>query len=191
MVTFTRSSLLQLVSRCALVLVGGALLSGCPSLPHKDPPRVYQNEKFQADETFSRLFDAPAASTCEAARRALLSQGYVLAMTKPDALQATKNFQPEGSMHVQISFNVMCLPEGRAGQISTAYVNAIQDRYTVKKSSNSASLGVSALGSVSIPLSSNEESLIKVGSETIPAGPFYDRFFVLMGRYLREQTQIE
>lgn len=191
MVTNARPSLMQLASRGALALVAAAVLSGCPSLPQKEAPRVYQNESFQADETFSRLFDAPAANTCEAARRALLSQGYVLSMTKPDALQATKNFQPEGSVHVQISFNVMCLPEGRAGQISTAYVNAIQDRYTVKKSSNSASLGVSALGSVSIPLSSNEESLIKVGSETIPAGPFYDRFFVLMGRYLREQTQIE
>ena len=191
MVTNARLSLMQLASRGALAVVAAALLSGCPSLPQKEAPRVYQNESFQADETFSRLFDAPAANTCEAARRALLSQGYVLSMTKPDALQATKNFQPEGSVHVQISFNVMCLPEGRAGQISTAYVNAIQDRYTVKKSSNSASLGVSALGSVSIPLSSNEESLIKVGSETIPAGPFYDRFFVLMGRYLREQTQIE
>jgi len=191
MVTNARPSLMQLASRSALALMAAAVLSGCPSLPQKEAPRVYQNESFQADETFSRLFDAPAANTCEAARRALLSQGYVLSMTKPDALQATKNFQPEGSVHVQISFNVMCLPEGRAGQISTAYVNAIQDRYTVKKSSNSASLGVSALGSVSIPLSSNEESLIKVGSETIPAGPFYDRFFVLMGRYLREQTQIE
>ena len=191
MVTNARLSLMQLASRSALALMAAAVLSGCPSLPQKEAPRVYQNESFQADETFSRLFDAPAANTCEAARRALLSQGYVLSMTKPDALQATKNFQPEGSVHVQISFNVMCLPEGRAGQISTAYVNAIQDRYTVKKSSNSASLGVSALGSVSIPLSSNEESLIKVGSETIPAGPFYDRFFVLMGRYLREQTQIE
>jgi hypothetical protein len=43
---------------------------------------------------------------------------------------------------------------------------------------------VSAIGSVSLPLSSNDDSLVKVASETIPAGEFYDRFFQLVDRYL-------
>jgi len=64
------------------------------------------------------------------------------------------------------------------------YVNAIQDRYVLKKNPNSATVGVSAIGSVSIPLTPSEDSLVKVASETIPAGPFYDRFFVLMQRNL-------
>jgi hypothetical protein len=43
---------------------------------------------------------------------------------------------------------------------------------------------VSAIGSLSLPVSSSDDSLVKVASETIPAGAFYDRFFGLIERYL-------
>ncbi|MBK7613563.1 MAG: DUF2242 domain-containing protein [Vitreoscilla sp.] len=163
-------------------------LAGCFATPAKKVT-VYQNESFESDETFSRLFDASPAAACEAARRALLGQGYLMSKVTVDAISATKSFQPEGDVHVQIVFNVVCVPEGKAAKVATAYVNAIQDRYALKKTSNSASLGVSALGSVSIPLSSNDDSLVKVASETIPAGQFYDRFFTLMQRNLDEQVK--
>ena len=148
---------------------------------------VYQNEGFQSDETYSRLFDGDPESTCESARRALLSQGYVITTTKTDMVGGIKRFQPDGEVHVEINFTVVCAGEGRSGKVATAYVNAIQDRYALKKSNNSASVGLSAIGSVSIPLTSTDDSLVKVASETIPAGQFYDRFFALMQRYLREQ----
>lgn len=165
------------------------LLGGCNTRPA--PLRVYQNEGFESSETYSRLFDAPVDLTCEAARRALLSQGYVLSTVKPDVIDGTKSFQPEGDVHVQIEFHVVCAPEGAGGRIATAYVSALQDRYALKKSPNSASLGLAAIGSVSIPLTASDDSLVKVASETIPAGPFYDRFFALMQRYLREQAATE
>lgn len=149
---------------------------------------VYQNEGFEANETFSRLFDADVEATCEAARRALLSQGYLMTTVRRDYVSASKNFQPEGEVHVQIVFNVVCAPEGGAGRVATAYVNAIQDRYALKKNPNSASVGVAAIGSLSIPLAASSDSLVKVGSETIPAGPFYDRFFALMQRQLPEKA---
>ncbi|MBP7914571.1 MAG: DUF2242 domain-containing protein [Vitreoscilla sp.] len=164
-----------------------ALASACVSTPPKQ--RVYQTEGFESTETFSRLFDAPVSLTCEAARRALLSQGYVLSTVKADAINGQKAFQPEGEVHVQIQFNVVCAPEGPEGRIATAYVNAIQESYALKKNPNSASVGLSAIGSLSIPLSSSSDSMVKVASETIPAGPFYDRFFALMQRYLREQAE--
>jgi len=85
---------------------------------------------------------------------------------------------------VQIVFNVVCAPEGGEGKVAMVYVNAIQDRYALKKNPNSATVGVAALGSVSIPLTATDDSLVKVASETIPAGPFYDRFFALMQRNL-------
>lgn len=162
------------------------LLAGCLSTPAARL-KVYQDERFTAED-FSRLFDAPAEITCEAARRALLSQGYVVTVKRADAINGVKSFQPEGDVHVQIEFHVVCAAEGAGNKVATAYVNALQDRYALKKSNNSASLGVAAIGSVSIPLSSSEDSLVKVASETIPAGPFYDRFFALMQRYVREQT---
>ena len=67
---------------------------------------------------------------------------------------------------------------------SIVFVNAVQDRYGLKKSNNSASLGVGAFGSVSLPFSSSNDSMVRVGSETIASEPFYDRFFELVRRYL-------
>lgn len=162
-----------------------AALAGCSTaVPQKFS--VYQREGFSNTEAYARLFDASATSTCEAARRALLSQGYLISTLRPDSVSASKSFQPEGEVHVQITFHVACLPEGPSGRVATAFVSAVQDRYTLKKSSNSASVGVNALGSVSIPLGASGDSLVKVGSETIPAGAFYDRFFGLMGRFIAD-----
>jgi len=169
--------------------MAATLMAGCGSFggapAHKNS--VYQSERFASDETFSRLFDASVQDTCEAARRALLSQGYVINAALPDSISGTKRFQPEGEVHVEISFTIVCVPEGGGGKLATAYVSALQDRYNVKRSANSTSLGVSAIGSISVPLSSTSESLVKVASETIPAGQFYDRFFALMQRLIAQQ----
>lgn len=175
-----------------LLLVACAL-SACAGLGGKSgggsKRAVYQNERFQSDETFSRLFDADVDTTCEAARRALLSQGYVISNAQSGLINGAKRFQPEGEVHVEIGFTVVCVPDGKAGTpLSTVYVSAQQDRYTLKKSPNSTSIGVSAIGSISVPLSSTQDSLVKVASETIPAGEFYDRFFALMQRLVKEQA---
>lgn len=173
------------------VLLGALLLAGCgvlPSLPDRPRKAVYQGESFSAEETFSRLFDASLDDTCEAARRALLSQGYVISKAGGGLVQGAKSFQPEGEVHVEISFHVVCVGDGPKQQVATAYVSAQQDRYALKKNPQAASLGVSALGSISVPLSSTQYSLVKVASETIPAGEFYDRFFTLMQRMLRESA---
>ncbi|MFT3664403.1 DUF2242 domain-containing protein [Piscinibacter sp.] len=178
--------------RAALAAAALAALAGCawqPGAAGRAPHSVYQQERFQPDETYSRLFDAGVGDTCEAARRALLSQGYVITAARADAVNGSKRFQPQGEVHMEISFTVVCVPEGAGGTLSTAYVSALQDRYVIKKSANNTSLGVGALGSISVPLSSSEESLVKVGSETIPAGQFYDRYFALMQRLLADMRE--
>ncbi len=152
------------------------------------PKAVYQSERFQSDETFSRLFDGNVEDTCEAGRRALLSQGYVINATSTGQVTGIKRFQPNGEDHVEINFTIVCVPDGKGAAISTAYVSAQQDRYVIKRSANSASVGVGAIGSISVPLSSSQDSLVKIASETIPAGEFYDRFFALMQRMLKEQA---
>ena len=165
----------------ASLLVLGSLLTGCGGKPLKASP---PQEKFGSVETYSRLFDAQPAQTCEAARRALLSQGYIVNQAGPDQVEGSKNFQPEPESHLQMTIRVVCVPENRAGQISLAFVSAVQDRYALKKASSAASVGVGALGSVSLPFSSGNESMIKIGSETIAADRFYESFFDLIKRYL-------
>ena len=170
--------------RAALCLWAGlgvvALLAGCSA-----PAKVYSpQESFGSVATYSRLFDAAPAQTCEAARRALLSQGYIINTHVPEMVEGRKNFQPEADAHLQMMIRVVCVPESASGKISLGFVTALQDRYTLKKTNNSASLGVGGVGSVSLPLLSTDEALIKVGSETIAEAAFYDSFFDLVRRFL-------
>lgn len=61
----------------------------------------------------------------------------------------------------------MRLPEGPGDSQTSALASALQDRYVIKKINNSASLGVGALGSVSLPVTASDDTLVKVGSETV------------------------
>ncbi|CAN5873067.1 hypothetical protein BH11PSE8_BH11PSE8_11530 [soil metagenome] len=158
------------------------LVAGCGSMTGGSAR--FQPEQFGSTTTHSRNYPASETMTCEAARRALLSQGYVITLADADHINGKKNFQPDAEVHVEIEFHVVCAPDGRRGKKTTAFVNALQDRYALKKSNNSASLGVGAFGSLSVPFTSSDDSLVKVASETITNEPFYERFFALMQRYL-------
>ncbi|SAL13718.1 lipoprotein [Caballeronia udeis] len=150
------------------------------------PTPSYQAEMFTTGASpFARNYEATSQETCEASRRALLSQGYMTTMPQPDTVDATKNFQPAADTHVVVSFHVVCTPGENASNTSIAYVNAVQDGYTLKKSDTSASVGLSVLGSLSLPIRSNSDSMVKISSETVPAGKFYDRFFSLVEHYLK------
>lgn len=168
----------------ALAAVLAAALAACSTAR----PDVYQHEEFNSAGTYTHDYRASHAATCEAARRALLSQGYVISQANADLLKGRKSFQPKSDSHVEIEFNVVCAANAGAGHAdqasSTVFVNALQERYALKKVNSSASLGVGMLGSVSVPFTGSDDSLVRVASETIPAGQFYDRFFALIERYL-------
>ncbi|KVT31021.1 DUF2242 domain-containing protein [Burkholderia ubonensis] len=165
---------------CALA--AAAVLAACSS-----PPKpIYQQEQFDVTSSpYSHTFHAKSDATCEAARRALLSQGYVASSSRSDAIDGSKNFQPSNDMHVVIEFHVVCADANADGTSSIAYVNAVQDRYTLKKSNTSASVGLSVFGSLSLPIGSSDDALVKTASETIPAGVFYERFFNLVDHFLK------
>ena len=171
------------VRAAAVALACGAILvmAGCTSAGVKT---FGVQENFGSVATYSRLFDATPAQTCEASRRALLSQGYVISSSSADLVEGKKSFQPEPESHLQMLVRVVCVPEANDGKVSLGFVTAIQDTYALRKTNNSASVGVGAIGSVSLPFSSSSESLVKVGSETIANDTFYDSFFDLVKRYL-------
>lgn len=162
------------------VLVGAALV-GCAGM---QKPYKSTYETFQSDDTHARQYETSDALTCEAARRALLSQGYLVSIAKNDYVNGRKNFQPERETHVEIDLRVTCARDGDLGERTIVFVTALQDRYALKKSSTSATVGVSALGSLSLPFSASDDSMVKVASETIASADFYDRFFALIDRYL-------
>lgn len=168
----------------ALVLAG---VSGCSS----KKPAIYEHENFDDSGTFSRSFPVSEAGSCEAARRALLSQGYIITSSGPNQIAGNKSFQQNSDNHLQISFNVTCAPDTNDEQRSTMFANALQDRYALKKSNTSASLGVGVLGSVSMPIGSSDDSMVKVASETVTAPQFYERYFALVESYLPKPKQVE
>ncbi|GLO48424.1 MULTISPECIES: DUF2242 domain-containing protein [Pseudomonas] len=172
----TRSSVFGALG-LALVLAG---VTGCSS----KKAAVYEHENFDDSGTFSRSFPVNDAGSCEAARRALLSQGYIITSSGANQVVGNKSFQQNSENHLQISFNVTCAPDVSDAQRSTMFANALQDRYALKKSNTSASLGVGVLGSVSMPIGSSDDSMVKVASETVTAAQFYDRYFALVESYL-------
>jgi hypothetical protein len=79
--------------------------------------------------------------------------------------------------------NVVCLPDNTG---STLFASAQVSEYALKKSSSAASVGVSALGSISLPIGQSADSLVKVKEETIDDKDFYQRFFTAVGKTLVE-----
>lgn len=164
-------------------VVGLALLLTTVAGCSKDKP-IYEHENFDDSGTFSRNYPVTDTASCEAARRALLSQGYIITSSDPKLVSGHKSFQQTGETHLEISFNVVCAEDGSAGHHATVFANALQDRYALKKTNNSASLGVGVLGSVSMPIGSSDDSMVKVASETVTAQKFYERFFTLVEQFL-------
>ncbi|WP_338922319.1 DUF2242 domain-containing protein [Pseudomonas silesiensis] len=166
----------------ALVLAAAA---GCSS----EKTAIYEHENFDDSGTFSRNYPVTDAQSCEAARRALLSQGYIITSSDPKLVSGHKSFQQTGDTHMEISFSVVCADDGTEGHHATMFANALQDRYALKKTNNSASLGVGVLGSVSMPIGSSDDSMVKVASETVSSAKFYERFFTLVELFLPPEAK--
>ncbi|MBK5528681.1 DUF2242 domain-containing protein [Pseudomonas sp. TH06] len=169
-------------------VVGLALLLTAVAGCSKDKP-MYEHENFDDSGTFSRNYPVTDTASCEAARRALLSQGYIITSSDPKLVSGHKSFQQTGETHLEISFNVVCAEDASGKHHATVFANALQDRYALKKTNNSASLGVGVLGSVSMPIGSSDDSMVKVASETVTAQKFYERFFTLVEQFLPAETK--
>ena len=164
------------------------LLGGCARMPEAlpGPERniAFTPNDFDSADVHTRHLRAPQAQACEAARRALLSQGYIVEGATKDEVKGRKYYQPTPDVHYEVQMRVVCAAEGQDDAGTSAFASAIQDRYVIKKVNNSASVGVGGLGSLSLPLNSTDDTLVKVGSETITDAQFYARFFDLFAKYL-------
>ena len=161
------------------------LLAGCAGSASRRSS--YEPEEFDSTTTHTRTYLATEAQTCEAARRALLSQGYLISAANSDLVTGRKSFQPDSDLHVEVEFRVVCAREGQskaAPRRTVAFATALQDRYSLKKTNNSASVGVGMIGSLSLPFSASDDAMVKVASQTLTDERFYDRFFSLMDRFL-------
>lgn len=157
---------------CISSLVLALGLSACSTVKP-----LYSEEHFNDASTFSKTFLTSGENTCGAMQRTLLGQGYILDSSSNKLIvNGSKKFQPDNDHHIEITFHIVCTPN-RDDSTATAYVNAVQDSYVLKKTNNNASVGVSVLGTLSMPIGQSDDSLVHVGSETIRSKEFYERFF--------------
>ncbi|HIE4343816.1 TPA: DUF2242 domain-containing protein [Stenotrophomonas maltophilia] len=166
------------LSSVAVALASALILSACGG---RAADSTLLRESFDSGDTFSRTVDGRPGDACEAARRTLLSQGYAIARSDAAQVEGNNNFQPREDDHEQLVLRISCAPRGSQ---TLVFVSAVQDRYALKKSPTSASVGVGALGSVSLPFGSNDDSLVKVASSTVADAEFYRRFFQRLQQYL-------
>ena len=162
------------VSLFLFAVLAVALLGACGG------PQVYRDEKFTGTSPYRHHFQVPVAAACDGARHALLNQGYAVDDTRPDHLKGVKAFQPEDDIHMVIEFYVVCTEVGGG---TTMYANAVQSRYDLKKSRQTAGLAVPAVGAFAVPWGATE-ALVKVSGETITDEDLYDRFFRRVGQIL-------
>ena len=181
--TCLRMSIASFGRRATLALLPLTLVA-CANLGGKHAELVdFQPETFDSS-AHSRHFAVSPALACEAARRALLSQGYVVTATKPEQVSGRKYFQPAPEHHVEMEFRVVCAPEQGDTERSVAFVSGLKEQYVVRKVKESASLGVGGFGSLSLPVEGGLDSLVKVASNTVTDASLYERFFDLLGGYL-------
>ena len=175
--------------RRAAAFVAVAALAGCavPDVslrPEPPPPPVHQAERFDGAASHARRHERSAEDVCEGARRALLSQGYLLQRNDRVVLVGGKYFQPDKGRHVELKLQITCVPDSAADHAASAYVTAWEDQYVVKKSTSASSVGVSAVGSISLPIGGSEDSLVKVGAQTVRDATFYERFHALVAQMM-------
>lgn len=168
-------------------LLGLAACQQLPVMSRAAEPPIYQRERFQSAAPYWRAYPAEGTAVCEGVRQALLSQGYLVTGHSALALSARKFFRPEPGEGVELAIHVTCVnqPGDKPGGI--AYVTAWQDHFVTKKNANAASLGVNAVGSISLPLSAADDALVKVGVEMIEDPAFFERLHALVGTTLQRQ----
>ena len=168
----------------AVIALAAALtLAACGSKRSRSeaPPL---GEVFGAEDTYSRSYPVGPTVACEATRRALLGQGYIIKQATAESLEASKHFQPESDTHTQLNVRATCVPQ--VGGSAIVFINAVQERYALKSQSSSASVGVSMIGSVSVPvpIGGGNANLVRVGSNTVQNQDFYTRLFDRVSFYL-------
>ncbi len=164
-------------SKILLLSLCGLLQAACSN------NAVYPDESFSYDSLFKLRTDGEVGMACESARRSLLGEGYLIASATSEGVIGRKAYKSEGKENTFIEMNIVCLPEANG---STVFATGVLSTYALKMSSSSASVGLSALGSISLPIGQSADSLVKVSEETIDDKDFYRRFFAAVDTILSD-----
>ncbi|MGK0674678.1 MAG: DUF2242 domain-containing protein [Halothiobacillaceae bacterium] len=135
------------------------------------------------DSPFQKQFAVDAQTACAAANRALLGDGYLTDTLSADKIKGRKSYRNDSERSTVVEMTVVCLPDPDGG--STLYANGLRSTYDLKKSATPASIGVSVIGSVSLPIGQGADSMVKTTDETITEREFYRKFFIAVESILQ------
>ncbi len=157
------------MKRCGLAsTVVFLLLAACGG-----PGTYAGKEDFQADSRHRRDFSATAAPVCEAARRVLLGDGYIVEKGTDHDLTGAKEFPIEENRHAILRLYVSC---GQRTGGSTLFVTATEEHFDIRAGSESTSIGV-PLTPLSISSKRKVDAQVKTRGETVTDRRFYERFY--------------
>ncbi|MEW5973349.1 MAG: DUF2242 domain-containing protein [Pseudomonadota bacterium] len=156
-------------------LAVGLLLTALLALSACGNSRSVAKDASPAESPFQKQFGVEAETACAAANRALLGDGYLTDQVGADKIKGRKAYRSDGDRSTVIEMTVVCLPDTGGG--STLYANGLRSNYELKKSATPASIGVSVIGSVSLPIGQSADSMVKTTDETITEREFYRKFF--------------
>lgn len=130
-------------------------------------------EDFQNDTRYRRDFSGAVAPVCDAARRVLQGDGYLVGKSADHDLIGTKEFPIEENRQALLHLYVTCSPRGNG---STLFVTATEEHFDVKTNSEGTSIGI-PLTPLSIGSRKETHSLAKTHGETVTDYNFYQRFY--------------
>ena len=139
-------------------------------------PRSYsRNEDFQGDPRHRRDFSQAAEPLCDAARRVLLGEGYLVeSEASALTLAGAKEFREEDNRHGVLRLHINCAE--RSGG-ATLFVTATEELFEVKTNRQSTAVGLPLLSPISVHSKSESEGPVKIGGETVSDRNFYEGFY--------------
>ena len=140
-----------------------------------------QREEFASEARHRRDFAVAAPSLCDAARRAMLGDGYIVTRSEDGPLLGGKEFQVDENRHAILNLYVNCEP--RAGG-ATLFVTATEEHFDVKATRQSSTIGFPVLAPLYFGTLREAESQVKIRGETITENAFYERYYRAVQREL-------
>lgn len=154
----------------ALFLI--ALLAGCGG-----DKAFHHDERFADDSRHRREFTVSRLALCDAARRVLLGQGYVVSRSDEAndvALLGQKEFKEPDNRSAVLQVQVLC-SDGPKGSVMLA--TALESHFDLAKIKEQKSLGLPLIAPVSVVSSTSSASQIKLSGETVGDKSFYEGLF--------------
>jgi hypothetical protein len=143
-----------------------------------------ETEAFASDARYRRDFPVAAPSLCDAARRVLLGDGYIVTRTDKQGLVGGKEFQIDENRQALLNLYVNCEPRADG---ATLFVTATEDHYDVKATRQSNSIGFPILAPLYFGTVLESDNQVKTRGETVTRSAFYEHFYRAVQRELPPQ----